>query len=95
VLASFWRTSFFFCVTAIAQTLDTKLKQWRPATARKVVRQVTAIIRDAEQESRSSRPVVRRVRRLTADPFLSDKKLFTGRTPSDLAAKHDRYLYDM
>ena len=95
MLASFWCTSFLFSVTAIAQTLDTKLKQWRPATARKVVRQVTAIIRDAEQESRSSRPVVRRVRRLTADPFLSDKKLFTGRTPSDLAAKHDRYLYDM
>jgi len=95
VLASFWRTSFLLCVTAIAQTLDAKLKQWRPATARKVVRQVTAIIRDAEQESRSSRPVVRRVRRLTADPFLSDKKLFTGRTPSDLAAKHDRYFYDM
>ena len=95
MLASFWRASFLLSVTAIAQTLDTKLKQWRPATARKVVRQVTAIIRDAEQESRSSRPVVRRVRRLTADPFLSDKKLFTGRTPSDLAAKHDRYLYDM
>lgn len=82
-------------MTAIAQTLDAKLKQWRPATARKVVRQVTAIIRDAEQESPRNLPVGTRARRRTADPFLSDKKLFTGRTPSDLAAKHDRYLYDM
>ena len=81
-------------MTAIARTLDAKLKQWRPATARKVVRQVAAIIKDAERDSRRSRPLGRAASRLALDPLFSDQRRFTGRTPSDLAANHDRHLYD-
>lgn len=29
-----------------------------------------------------------------ADPFFSDTRVFTGRTPPDLSAEHDKYLYD-
>ena len=81
-------------MTAIVQTLNAKLKQWRPATARKVTRQVAAIIKDAEQAAQRSRPARPVGSRAAQDPFFSDQKCFTGRTPADLAANHDRYLYD-
>lgn len=82
-------------MTAIAQTLDAKLKQWRPATARKVRRQVAAIIANAEQESSHKRPTRPTASRLAIDPLFSDQKRFTGPTPPDLAANHDGYLYEM
>ena len=28
------------------------------------------------------------------DPFWDDQTIYKGRTPRDLAKKHDRYLYD-
>jgi hypothetical protein len=80
-------------MTAIAQTLDAKLKQWRPATARKVARQVAAIIRDTERETRRSHPARPAASRLARDPLFADQTRFAGRTPADLAANHDRYLY--
>jgi len=46
-------------MTAIAQVLDDKLKQWRPATARKVKRQVSQIIALADQEMSVAKPVRR------------------------------------
>jgi len=81
-------------MTAIAQTLDAKLKQWRPATARKVVRQVTAIIKNAEQETRGKRTTRASASKTARDPLLTDQVSFAGRTPADLARDHDRYLYD-
>jgi len=81
-------------MTAIAQTLDAKLKQWRPATARKVVRQVTAIIKNAEQETRGKRTIRASASKTARDPLLTDQVSFAGRTPADLARDHDRYLYD-
>ncbi len=82
-------------MTAIVQILDAKLKQWRPATARKVVRQVTAIIKSAEQETRRKRPARSSVSHPARDPLLADQASFAGRTPADLAGNHDRYLYDV
>ena len=79
-------------MTAIARTLDQKLKQWRPATARKVARQVATIIRLAEQDAKRHSRAKTSTRR-AADPFLADQALYSGRTPADLAAEHDRYLY--
>ena len=80
-------------MTAIAQTLDTKLKQWRPATARRVVRQVAAIIKLAEQDTARRRPTRARTTRRGRDPLLADQTVFSGRTPADLSSHHDRYLY--
>ena len=82
-------------MTAIAQKLDAKRKQWRPATARKVVRQVTAIIENAEQEARDTRATRSSAIQPIRDPLLADRASFAGRTPADLAGNHDRYLYDV
>lgn len=32
--------------------------------------------------------------RKAADPFFSDSRVFTGKTPPDLSAEHDKHLYD-
>jgi len=81
-------------MTAIALILDAKLTQWRPATARKVVRQLTAIIKNAEQESRGKRATRSSASKALRDPLLADQVSFAGRTPADLAGSRDRYLYD-
>ncbi len=81
-------------MTAIARTLDAKLKQWRPATARKVARQVASIIKLAEQETqRRTRP--KAPARRSHDPLLADSTLYSGRTPANLSSHHDRYLHDV
>jgi hypothetical protein len=79
-------------MTAIAKQLDAKLKLWRSPTAQKVEKLVANIIALADREMPAGKP-----RRKPApphdDPFLADKRVFRGKTPKDLAANHDRYLY--
>lgn len=79
-------------MTAIARELDAKLKSWSSTTAQKVEKLVADVIALADRETlngKSSRkPAARK-----PDAFLADKKVFGGRTPKDLAANHDRYLY--
>ncbi|MEI6395769.1 MAG: hypothetical protein WCT12_32280 [Verrucomicrobiota bacterium] len=78
---------------AIAKHLDAKLRVWRSPTAHKVERLVADIIALADREipaAKSARQSAARNR----DAFLADKKVFPGQTPKDLAANHDRYLYD-
>jgi hypothetical protein len=80
-------------MTAIAAQLERKLKQWRPETARKVERLVTEIIELADQEPISKKPIHKSKRSWKNDPFFADKKVFQGKTPKDLVAHHDDYLY--
>lgn len=80
-------------MTAIAKQLDAKLKLWRSPTAHKVEQLVADIIALADRDT----PTTKTARKSAArnhDAFLADKKLFSGKTPRDLAASHDRYLYD-
>jgi hypothetical protein len=79
-------------MTAIAKQLDAKLKSWRSPTAQKVEKLVADIIALADREA----PPTKRPRSQNPksdDVFLADKRVFRGRTPKDLAANHDRYLY--
>ena len=79
-------------MTAIAKRLDAKLKLWRSPTAQKVEKLVADIIALADREvpgAKSPRQPVAR----NGGAFLADKKVFRGKTPKDLAANHDRYLY--
>ena len=78
-------------MTAIAKQLDAKLKLWRSPTAHKVEKLVADIIALADRERFGKPP--RKSDSPNGDAFLADKKVFRGRTPKDLAANHDRYLY--
>jgi len=79
-------------MTAIAKQLDAKMKLWRSPTAQKVEKLVANIIALADREMpRKKTP--RKKDSEQSDCFLADKKVFRGRTPKDLAANHDRYLY--
>lgn len=80
-------------MTAIAKQLDAKLKLWRSPTAHKVEKLVADIIALADRETPTTKPP-RKPAAQNGDAFLSDKKLFRGKTPGDLASNHDRYLYD-
>jgi hypothetical protein len=80
-------------MTAIAKQLDAKLKLWRSPTAHKVERLVADIIALADRETPVSK-LPRKSAGKNGDVFLADKKTFCGQTPPDLAAGHDRYLYD-
>ena len=78
---------------AIAKHLDAKLREWRPPTAHKVERLVADIIELADREIPTAK-TARQPAARSRDAFLADKKVFPGQTPKDLAANHDRYLYD-
>jgi hypothetical protein len=78
---------------AIAKHLDAKLRVWRSPTAHKVERLVADIIALADREVPAAKTARRSAAR-SRDAFFADKKVFPGRTPKDLAANHDRYLYD-
>lgn len=78
---------------AIAKHLDAKLRKWRPPTAHKVERLVADIIELADREIPTAK-TARQPAARSRDAFLADKKVFPGQTPKDLAANHDRYLYD-
>ena len=80
-------------MTAIAKQLDAKLKSWRPPTAQKVEQLVADIIALADREIPATKPP-RKPSARNRDAFLWDQKVFSGPTPKDLAANHDRYLYD-
>lgn len=80
-------------MTAIAKQLDAKLKLWRSPTAHKVEKLVADIIALADREMPAPK-TPRKVATPSSDAFLADKKLFSGPTPKNLAAHHDRYLYD-
>ena len=79
-------------MTAIAKQLDAKLKLWHSPTAHKVEKLVADIIALADRETPSGKSR-RRPASKNGDAFLADQKTFRGRTPKDLAANHDRYLY--
>ena len=79
-------------MTAIAKQLDAKLKLWHSPTAQKVEKLVADIIALADREG-SHVKAPRKKDSGGGDSFLTDKKVFRGRTPKDLAANHDRYLY--
>ncbi|MEI8045415.1 MAG: hypothetical protein WCL11_28660, partial [Verrucomicrobiota bacterium] len=66
---------------------------WRPPTAHKVERLVADIIELADREIPAAKTARQSAAR-SRDAFLADKKVFPGQTPKDLAANHDRYLYD-
>ena len=78
---------------AIAKHLDAKLRVWRSPTAHKVERLVADIIELADREIPAAK-TARQPAARSRDAFLADKKVFPGQTPKDLAANHDRYLYD-
>ena len=78
---------------AIAKHLYAKLREWRPPTAHKVERLVADIIELADREIPTAK-TARQPAARSRDAFLADKKVFPGQTPKDLAANHDRYLYD-
>jgi len=78
-------------MTAIARTMDGKLKTWRTETARKVEHLVGQIIALADEETRPSSRNGSKTRR--RDPFLADTTVWMGKTPADLARNHDSYLY--
>jgi len=79
-------------MTAIAKQLDAKLKVWRSPTAQKVEKLVADIIALADRETINGKK--RRSAKFDSDDvFLKDKKSFRGKTPKDMAANHDRYLY--
>ena len=80
-------------MTAIAKQLDAKLKLWRSPTAHKVEQLVANIIALADRETTAAK-TPRKAAARSRDAFLADKKRFPGQTPKDLAANHDRYLYD-
>jgi len=80
-------------MTAIAKQLDAKLKIWRSPTAQKVEKLVADIIALADRETPTGKSP-RKPASKKSDAFLADKKTFRGRTPKDLAANHDRHLYD-
>ena len=79
-------------MTAIAKQLDAKLKSWRSPTALKVEKLVAEIIDRADRENRPTKSTRKRLSR-NGDTFLADKKVFRGKTPANLAANHDHYLY--
>ena len=79
-------------MTAIAKQLDAKLKSWRSPTAQKVERLVADIIALADRET-TRKNASRKATSKSEDAFFADKKVFGGKTPSDLATNHDRYLY--
>ena len=79
-------------MTTIAKQLDAKLKLWRSPTAQKVEKLVADIIALADRETPSGKPS-RKPPTKTDDAFLIDKRTFRGKTPKDLAANHDQYLY--
>lgn len=80
-------------MTAIAKQLDAKLKLWRPPTALKVEKLVADIIALADRDTPAPKTAPKAATH-NGDPFLADKKLFSGPTPKNLAAHHDRYLYE-
>lgn len=80
-------------MTAIAKQLDAKLKLWRSPTAQKVEQLVADIIALADRDVPAVKPP-RKAAARNRDAFLWDEKVFPGPTPKDLAANHDRYLYD-
>ena len=57
--------------------------------ARKLGVSLAALVRDS-LEARLTRSSANDDR----DPLFDDEAVFRGRSPSDLAADHDRYLYD-
>ena len=81
-------------MSTIAMRLDAKLRLWEPKTSRRVSRLVADIIALADQESGASFPAPKPKPRRAEDPFFADTKVYRGRTPKDLAANHDAYLYD-
>ena len=80
-------------MTAIAEQLERKLKQWPPTTAKRVAKVVSEIISLADRNSieKKAAPKLKKSRR--EDPLFADKAVWHGSTPPDLAAKHDDYLY--
>ena len=82
-------------MTAIAQALDEKLKQWRPETARRVEKLVNEIIHLADAETQPPAPSPAPAKRSrNEDPFFADTAVWTGPVPPDCSANHDKYLYD-
>jgi hypothetical protein len=79
-------------MTAIAKQLDAKLKLWHSPTAQKVEKLVADIIALADREAPNGKSP-RKPASQNGDAFLADRKTFRGKTPKDLAANHDRYLY--
>ena len=77
-------------MTAIAEQLDRKLQHWEPTTARKVERQVSELIEQADRESASGSSAVAGRR----DPFFADRSFHAGPVPADLSLNHDKYLHD-
>jgi len=72
--------------------LDARLKSWRSPTALKVEKLVADIIALADRENPAARSRRKTLSR-NGDAFLADKKAFKGKTPKNLAANHDHYLY--
>ena len=79
-------------MTAIAKRLDEKLKHWRSPTARKVEKLVADLIALADRETQPGQ-LRHKSKSWKRDSFFADKRVFRGKTPKDLAANHDRYLY--
>ena len=65
-------------MSAIAQTLDEKLKQWRPETARRVEKLVREIIQLADAETQPPAKLSRH-----EDPFFADAAVWSGPVPPD------------
>ena len=80
-------------MTAIAQQLERKLKEWPPTTSKKVKRLVTEIIALADRKSpeKNRAPKLKKPRK--EDSFFADKEFYSGPAPKDSSVNHDKYLY--
>ena len=80
-------------MTAIAQVLDKKLKQWPPSTARKIERLLTEAIALADKGIVEARKNGKRGRSGKRNSFFADKNFWRGKVPKDSSVNHDKYLY--
>lgn len=68
--------------------LPLELKTRAETLARKEGLSLEELIRQSLQDRLENTPNAQR------DPFFNDHEVFAGDVPSDLAANHDKYLYD-
>jgi len=80
-------------MTAIARVLDKKLRQWPPATARKIERLLAEVIALADAGTADGKPQRKASPSKKNDPLFADRAVWHGKVPKDSSLHHDKYLY--
>ena len=80
-------------MTAIAQQLERKLKQWPTTTARRVEKLVSEIIERADEDTANASTAPKPHRSRKTDPLFADTAVWEGPVPPDSSVNHDKYLY--